>query len=123
MSVFGQSGVNILLPRPGYPKHEAHAVFHKMEVRHYDLVPERGWEIDLEAVEALADENTVAIVIINPNNPCGSVYTYEHLSKVSKVFVQCYVAMHYLCNCVYYVPVSDLDCRYNKQARYISHCR
>ncbi|KAK8455512.1 hypothetical protein SEVIR_4G127400v4 [Setaria viridis] len=83
MSVFGQPGVNILLPRPGYPKHEAHAVFHKMEVRHYDLVPERGWEVDLEAVEALADENTVAIVIINPNNPCGSVYTYEHLSKIA----------------------------------------
>ncbi|CAL5038631.1 unnamed protein product [Urochloa decumbens] len=83
MSVLGQPGVNILLPKPGYPKHEAHAVFHKMEVRHYDLVPERGWEVDLEAVEALADENTVAIVITNPNNPCGSVYTYEHLSKIA----------------------------------------
>ncbi|KAE8820334.1 nicotianamine aminotransferase A [Hordeum vulgare] len=68
MSVFGQAGVNILLPMPGYPKHEAHAVFHKMEVRHYDLIPERGWEVDLEAVEALADGNTVAIVITNPNN-------------------------------------------------------
>ncbi|CAO1939425.1 unnamed protein product [Urochloa humidicola] len=83
MSVLGQPGVNILLPRPGYPKHEAHAVFHKMEVRHYDLVPERGWEVDLEAVEALADENTVAILITNPNNPCGSVYSYEHLSKIA----------------------------------------
>ncbi|KAG2539064.1 hypothetical protein PVAP13_9NG362914 [Panicum virgatum] len=83
MSVLGQQGFNILLPRPGYPKHEAHAVFHKMEVRHYDLVPERGWEVDLEAVEALADENTVAIVITNPNNPCGTVYTYEHLSKIA----------------------------------------
>ncbi|KAF8719793.1 hypothetical protein HU200_024550 [Digitaria exilis] len=83
MSVLGQPGANILLPRPGYPKHEAHAVFHNMEVRHYDLVPEKGWEVDLEAVEALADESTVAIVITNPNNPCGSVYTYEHLSKIA----------------------------------------
>ncbi|KAL6604050.1 hypothetical protein ACP70R_044411 [Stipagrostis hirtigluma subsp. patula] len=83
MSVLGQPGVNILLPRPGYPKHDAHAIFHKMEVRYYDLVPEKGWEVDLEAVEALADENTVAIVITNPNNPCGSVYTYEHLSKIA----------------------------------------
>ncbi|BAF19493.1 nicotianamine aminotransferase 1-like isoform X1 [Oryza sativa Japonica Group] len=83
MSVFGQPGANILLPKPGYPKHEAHAVFHRMEVRLYDLVPERGWEINVEAVEALADENTVAIVITNPNNPCGNVYTYEHLSKIA----------------------------------------
>lgn len=85
MSVFGQPGVNILLPRPGYPKHEAHAVFHGMEVRHYDLVPERGWEVDLEAVEALADENTVAVVITNPNNPCGSVYKHEHLAKIADI--------------------------------------
>ncbi|KAL6848494.1 hypothetical protein ACP4OV_021788 [Aristida adscensionis] len=84
MSVLGQPGVNILLPRPGYPKHEAHAIFHKMEVRHYDLVADKGWEIDLEAVEALADENTIAILITNPNNPCGSVYTYKHLSKIAE---------------------------------------
>ncbi|EMS57206.1 Nicotianamine aminotransferase B [Triticum urartu] len=83
MSVFGQAGVNILLPMPGYPKHEAHAVFHRTEVRHYGLLPERGWEVDLEAVEALADGNTVAVVITNPNNPCGSVYTYEHLAKIA----------------------------------------
>lgn len=85
MSVFGQPDVNILLPRPGYPKHEAHAMFHRMEIRHYDLVPERGWEVDLEAVEALADENTVAIVVTNPNNPCGSVYSYEHLAKIADI--------------------------------------
>lgn len=85
MSVFGQPDVNILLPMPGYPKHEAHAVFHRMEVRQYDLLPDRGWEVDLEAVEALADGNTVAIVITNPNNPCGSVYTYEHLAKIADI--------------------------------------
>ncbi|KAF0922851.1 hypothetical protein E2562_002101 [Oryza meyeriana var. granulata] len=85
MSVFGQPGANILLPKPGYPKHEAHALFHKMEVRLYNLVPERGWEVDVEAVEALTDENTVAIGI---TNPCGNVYTYEHLSKVGVMAVQ-----------------------------------
>jgi aspartate/methionine/tyrosine aminotransferase len=78
MSVLGQPGSNILLPKPaGYPKHEAHAIF----VRNYDLVLESGCEVDLEAVQALADENTVAILITNANNPCGSVYTYEHLAK------------------------------------------
>ncbi|KAF0913035.1 hypothetical protein E2562_019809 [Oryza meyeriana var. granulata] len=85
MSVFGQPGTNILLPKPGYPKHEAHALFHRMEVRLYKLVPERGWEVDVEAVEALADENTFAIVI---TNPCGNAYTYEHPSKVGVMAVQ-----------------------------------
>ncbi len=107
MSVFGQPGANILLPKPGYPKHEAHAVFHRMEVRLYDLVPERGWEINVEAVEALADENTVAIVITNPNNPCGNVYTYEHLSKVGMMAVQCWVTPYF----ILFVPISmELMC-------------
>ena len=51
-------------------------------MRHYDLLPEKGWEVDLDVVEALADQNTVALVIINPGNPCGNVYSYHHLEKV-----------------------------------------
>ena len=77
-------GANILLPRPGYPDYEARAAFAGLEVRHYDLVPELDWEVDLAAVEALGDENTVAIVIINPGNPCGNVFKYDHLKKIAE---------------------------------------
>uniref|UniRef100_J3LC40 nicotianamine aminotransferase n=2 Tax=Oryza brachyantha TaxID=4533 RepID=J3LC40_ORYBR len=85
ISILAQPGTNILLPRPGYPNYEARAAFNNLEVRHFDLIPEKGWEIDLDSVEAIADKNTAAMVIINPNNPCGSVYTYEHLSKVAEL--------------------------------------
>ncbi|KAI3914293.1 hypothetical protein MKW92_037371 [Papaver armeniacum] len=84
LMVFNRPGANILLPRPGYPYFEAYAGFRQLEYRHFDLLPEKGWEVDLEAVEALADENTVGMVIINPGNPCGNVYTYEHLKKVAE---------------------------------------
>lgn len=77
-------GANILLPRPGYPDYEARAAFTGLEVRHFDLLPERDWEVDLDSVEAEADENTVALVIINPGNPCGNVFTYEHLKKIAE---------------------------------------
>ncbi|VAH08294.1 unnamed protein product [Triticum turgidum subsp. durum] len=79
------AGANILLPRPGYPNYEARAAFNKLEVRHFDLIPEKGWEIDIDSLESMADKNTTAMVIINPNNPCGSVYSYEHLAKVAEV--------------------------------------
>lgn len=83
LSALARPGANILLPRPGYPFYEARSAVSGLEVRHFDLLPDKGWEIDLEAVEALADENTVAIVIVNPGNPCGHVFTHQHLAKVS----------------------------------------
>lgn len=82
VAVLARPGANILLPRPGFPFYEARAGFASLEVRHFDLVPEKDWEVDLASVEALADENTAAMVIINPGNPCGNVFKYEHLKKV-----------------------------------------
>lgn len=84
LSTLARPGANILLPRPGFPYYEARAACSHLEVRHFELVPEKSWEVDLNAVEALADENTVAIVIINPGNPCGNVYSYEHLKKIAE---------------------------------------
>ncbi|XP_022149591.1 tyrosine aminotransferase-like [Momordica charantia] len=84
ISVLARPGVNILLPRPAYPHYESRAAFGNLEVRHFNLMPEKSWEVDLDAVKALADNNTVAMVIINPNNPCGSVYTYQHLKEIAE---------------------------------------
>lgn len=95
VSVLARPGSNILLPRPGYPQYEARASFDHLEVRHYYLLPEKGWEVDLDAVEALVDHNTTAIVIINPSNPCGNVFTYQHLEKVCIYVVSSHT--HYLC--------------------------
>ncbi|RZC49781.1 hypothetical protein C5167_018202 [Papaver somniferum] len=84
ISVLSYPGANILIPKPGYPHYDACAAANNLEIRHFDLLPEKAWEIDLEAVEALADENTLAIAVINPGNPCGNVYSYEHLKKVAE---------------------------------------
>ncbi|KAL5730468.1 zinc-finger protein [Ranunculus cassubicifolius] len=84
LTVLARPGANILFPRPGFPLYETRAAFSDLEVRHFDLLPDKGWEVDLDAVEALSDENTVAMVVINPGNPCGSVYTYQHLKKIAE---------------------------------------
>ncbi|XP_020238044.1 probable aminotransferase TAT2 [Cajanus cajan] len=84
VAMLARPGANILLPRPGFAIYELSAAFRGVEVRHYDLLPEKGWEVDLHAVEALADHNTVALVIINPGSPCGNVYSYHHLEKIAE---------------------------------------
>ncbi|KAL0353788.1 UNVERIFIED_CONTAM: putative aminotransferase TAT2 [Sesamum angustifolium] len=84
LSIINRPGANILLPRPGFPIYGLCAAFRHLEARYFDLLPEKGWEVDLGAVENLADHNTVAMVIINPGNPCGSVYTYQHLKEIAE---------------------------------------
>ncbi|KAL2523556.1 putative aminotransferase TAT2 [Abeliophyllum distichum] len=84
LSILARPGANILLPRPGFPIYGLCAAFRHLEIRYFDLLPDKGWEVDLEDVEALVDQNTVAMVIINPGNPCGNVYTYQHLKKIAE---------------------------------------
>lgn len=82
ISALANPGANILLPRPTYPMYDSRASFSQLEVRYFDLLPENGWDVDLDAVEALADDKTVAIVVVNPCNPCGNVFSRQHLQKV-----------------------------------------
>ncbi|KAL2472689.1 putative aminotransferase TAT2 [Forsythia ovata] len=84
LSILARPGANILLPRPGFPIYGLCAAFRHLEIRYFDLLPDKGWEVDIEAVETLVDHNTVAMVIINPGNPCGNVYTYQHLKKIAE---------------------------------------
>eukprot|EP00472_Partenskyella_glossopodia_P006391 CAMPEP_0197526930 /NCGR_PEP_ID=MMETSP1318-20131121/19754_1 /TAXON_ID=552666 /ORGANISM="Partenskyella glossopodia, Strain RCC365" /LENGTH=372 /DNA_ID=CAMNT_0043081327 /DNA_START=117 /DNA_END=1235 /DNA_ORIENTATION=+ len=75
-------GDNILLPSPGFPLYECCAVSHGAECRFYDLVPEKGWEADVSKMDKLVDERTRVIVINNPSNPCGSVFSRTHLLEI-----------------------------------------
>lgn len=47
--------------------------------------PEKNWEVDLESLDEAIDENTAALVITNPSNPCGSVWSKEHLKEILAV--------------------------------------
>jgi tyrosine aminotransferase len=49
------------------------------------LQPEKDWEVDTVHLEEQIDASTAAIVVNNPSNPCGSVYTRQHLQAILQV--------------------------------------
>lgn len=75
-------GENILIPKPGFSLYQTLSDSKGIEVRHYNLIPEKQWEVDLTSVERLIDDKTRAILINNPSNPCGSVYSRDHLEEI-----------------------------------------
>ncbi|XP_074616751.1 tyrosine aminotransferase-like isoform X3 [Acropora palmata] len=82
LDVLLNPGDNVLLPKPGFSIYQTISISRGHEVRHYNLLPERSWEVDIDHLESLVDDRTRAIVVNNPSNPCGSVYTKKHLEAI-----------------------------------------
>lgn len=47
--------------------------------------PQKRWEIDLDELDRLVDAKTKAILVNNPSNPCGSVYSKSHLESILRI--------------------------------------
>jgi tyrosine aminotransferase len=78
-------GENLLVPAPGFPLYQVIAEANGSFVKEYPLIPARGWEMDISALEALIDDKTKAIVINNPSNPCGSLFSDQNLRDLIAV--------------------------------------
>lgn len=54
-----------------------------IELRRYELDPDKCWEVKLDTLESLVDDRTRAILLNNPSNPCGSVYSQQHCQAIA----------------------------------------
>jgi len=82
MGAIVNPGDEVLLPGPCYPPYLTYAKFFGGKAVTYRTVEEKGWAPDLADLESKINGKTKLIVIINPNNPCGSVYSKEEISKI-----------------------------------------
>jgi alanine-synthesizing transaminase len=73
------TGDEVLIPSPDYPLWTGAVTLCGGRPVHYRCAEDQDWEPDLEHVAAQVTPNTRAIVIINPNNPTGAVYSRETL--------------------------------------------
>ena len=78
-------GEEVLLPAPGYPIYPA--ILNKLGAiaRYYQLQSARGWQPDIEEIDSLITNRTRALILINPNNPTGSIIPDETTKQILEV--------------------------------------
>lgn len=85
MQALLDEGDEVLIPSPDYPLWTAMTSLSDGRPVHYRCVEENGWEPDLEDIRAKITPQTKAIVVINPNNPTGAVYSREVLEGIAAI--------------------------------------
>lgn len=75
-------GDEMLIPAPDYPLWTAAVHLSGGKAVHYLCDEQQNWAPDLADMEAKITQKTRGIVLINPNNPTGAVYTEEQLKSV-----------------------------------------
>lgn len=76
-------GDEVLIPSPDYPLWTAATTLSGGTPVHYRCDEDAGWSPDLADMEAKITANTRAIVVINPNNPTGAVYSRSVLQQIA----------------------------------------
>jgi len=75
----------VLVPSPDYPLWTAAVNLNRGRAVHYPCRPENGFEPNPAEIEALITSRTRAIVVINPNNPTGAVYSRATLEAIARI--------------------------------------
>jgi alanine-synthesizing transaminase len=79
------NGDEVLIPAPDYPLWTASVSLSGGRPVHYVCDESNGWMPDVEDIAAKVTPRTKAIVVINPNNPTGAVYSTQMLENIAEV--------------------------------------
>ncbi|WP_266205505.1 pyridoxal phosphate-dependent aminotransferase [Pontibacter kalidii] len=75
-------GDEVLVPSPDYPLWTASVRFAGGKAVHYRCDEEADWFPDVQDIRSKLTSRTRALVLINPNNPTGAVYSRELLQEL-----------------------------------------
>ena len=87
ISALLNAGDTLLVPTPGFPLYTTLATSRSIRLAPYRLDPARSWQVDLpDLARALAAATAggarAALLLNNPSNPCGSVWSHAHTRAV-----------------------------------------
>ena len=85
MQALMNDGDEVLIPMPDYPLWTAAANLAGGTAVHYRCNEADNWHPDVEDIKSKITSKTKGIVVINPNNPTGSLYSDELLKQIIEV--------------------------------------
>lgn len=85
MQALLNNGDEMLVPAPDYPLWTAAVSLSGGNAVHYMCDEQQGWFPDLDDIRSKITKNTRGIVIINPNNPTGAVYSKDILLEIVEI--------------------------------------
>ena len=85
ISALVNPGEDILTPKPDYPLYSAVLCKLGIALNAYDLNEDDAWQPELADIERKLTARTRGIVLINPNNPTGSLCSREMLEQVAEI--------------------------------------
>jgi len=83
MGALVEKGEQILVPGPAYPPYISYARFFEGKPVPYQTSEESMWQPDLDDIQSKITDTTRAIVVINPNNPCGALYDEKIVKAIA----------------------------------------
>jgi len=75
----------LLVPGPTYPQYTIITRFNDANPIPYRCVEEEGWQPDVDNIRSRISNRTKGIVLINPNNPTGALYSRKVIQEIVDV--------------------------------------
>ena len=85
MGTFLEPGDEVLVPGPGYPSYMQYINFFEGRTVPYRQIEEEDWRPDVDMIRKRITNRTKAMILINPNNPTGAVYSEKDIKAFGDI--------------------------------------
>ena len=83
-----ERGDEVLIPSPNYSSHIEQVLFAEGLPVFVPLIEEAGWKLDIEGFRKAITKKTKAIVVCNPMNPTGAVFSEKELRALAEIALE-----------------------------------
>ncbi|MGD9579004.1 MAG: pyridoxal phosphate-dependent aminotransferase [Syntrophorhabdus sp.] len=81
-------GDEVLIPTPNYASHIEQVLFAEGVPVFVPLIEEQGWRLDVDSLRKAVTKKTKAIIICNPMNPTGAVFSNEDVLEITRLALE-----------------------------------